>query len=193
MLLVVFAALTFSGLLIALLLNRRIARFNRRPVWASITILLLGLGVVLLLVDSDRLGQFWRTRQWPQVTGAIVDAQVIRAGDVNGPLIIYEYRTGDSTYVDSSHVRAPGFGGKRKRFEATEHILEDYQPGTEITVYYNPDDPRISTITPGPPWNVFGQLGLGGTLYLCGVVLFFILLLPSKRDTELLNNKKGRP
>jgi hypothetical protein len=127
-------------------------------------------------MNSTRLAEYLDTRGWPTVTATITASEVIREGDVFGPRIVYRYQVDQQIFVDTSHARAPGFGGKRKRFDAAERILEDYPVGDTLTIHYRLDSPEISTLRPGPPWKVYGQLGFGGSLFIAGLFLILIVL-----------------
>ena len=185
----IIAVLTILGLLVGLLFARKVGITNSRRLVLWIGILATVLGLLLLTVDTLGLERAERTRHWPSVQGMIVSSELITRGEVYGPLIIYQFSVAGTTYVDSTDAGAPGFGNKNKRYNVAEYILAEYKPGSSVVVYYDPNHPEISTIVPGPRWRVFGQLGLGGTLYLIGLCLL-IVLLRGRSHSGVTNTKK---
>jgi hypothetical protein len=172
----IISVLTVLGVLAGLLFARKVGITSSRHLILWIGIVAVVLGLLLLTVDTLGLERAERTRHWPSAQGFIVSSELITKGEIYGPLIIYQYSVAGTTYVDSTDAGAPGFGNKNKRYNVAEYILAEYKPGTSVVVSYDPNDPRTSTIVPGPRWRVFGQLGLGGTLYLIGLCLLVVLL-----------------
>lgn len=174
--LVTVSLLTVLAVAASLLMTRRVRLSRGRGRLCLIAAPVLLVGALLLWLNTGRLQAGWESRSWPQVPGEVVSTEI--SGDrVYAPLITYRYAVGGSTYTGESTGHAPGFGGKRKRFDAADEIVSHYPPGSKLNVYYEPHDPQVSTLTPGPSWDVFGQLGLGGTLYLGGLICLLAALL----------------
>lgn len=185
----IIAVLTILGLVVGFLFARRVAvtRSRKLVLWIGISALIFGL--LLLAVDTLVLERAEQTRHWPSAQGTIVSSELITRGEAYGPLIVYQYSVAGTIYTDSTDAGAPGFGNKNKRYNVAEYILAEYKPGSKVTVRYDPEDPRVSTITPGPRWRVFGQLGLGGTLYLIGLCLL-VVLIRGKSRSDMTTAKK---
>lgn len=161
------------GLLIGLLLRSRII-LHRRTMWLTIAIVIFALGLLIDLLDGGTLHRKWAERSWPQVTGEVISATVGH-GRAYAPVIEYRYQVDGATYVDTSDGRAPGFGNSSRRYGAAEAIIQEYHTGAELPVHYNPSNPAQSTLTPGPDWNVYGQLSFGSFLIMLAVPLLLAL------------------
>ncbi|MFH2056894.1 MAG: DUF3592 domain-containing protein [bacterium] len=170
-------AIILGSLIVGLLVGRVVGKrlsFRKRSRWLLVALITLGLGLLLTLLDSGTLQRKWAERSWPSVTGEVVSTELVH-GNAYAPLITYKYEVGDSTYTATSDGRAPGFGGKRRRYDAAEAIIHEYAPGSEILVHYNPANPSESTLRPGPNWDVFAQLSFGSMLMMLGVALLVLL------------------
>lgn len=161
------------GIVSGLLIGKHV-RPGKRTRWLVVALVLFSIGLLLTLADSNTLQYKWAERSWPSVTGKVLHSELTN-GNAFSPSITYEYSVADSTYSGASDGRAPGFGGKRRRYDAAETILHEYAPGSEITIHYNPEHPDDSTLRPGPDWDVFVQLSFGTLLMMCGAALLLLL------------------
>jgi hypothetical protein len=176
----VLSAIAVIAAILFLPVRRRLSIRRHRLPFGLLGATIILLGLILIVFNLDRLNNLWESRSWPATAAKVVRTALIREGRVYGPLVVYSYEVNGRIYVDSSHVAAPGFGGKRKRYDAAERILNDFHQDSLITVRYDPANAAVSTLHPGPPWNVYGQLGLGSTLFAAG--LFLLLLITFGRQ-----------
>lgn len=166
----ILAAVAAAALLLRWLFRRVVREFvgPRWLIWISLV--LAGAGVLLVVVQSQRLEEHRAQQFWPTAEGLVTDSHVVENRSYH-PKVIYEYEVAGQQYEGVSSLMVPGFGGKRKRDEVARKEIAAYWPGRTVTVYYNPDNPSRSQLDTRLPWSVYGQLGFGGTLFFLGVLL----------------------
>ena len=130
-------------------------------VWLKLTSIVIATASVNLAVISyGELVKALEHHSWPTADAVVVASKVV--GDrAYRPSIEFEYKVVDSLYHATSDMNAPGFGGKRKRFEVAEAWVKEYPPGSTIHVRYNPNNPGQALTSSGPTWNMYAQTGLG--------------------------------
>lgn len=149
----------------------------------------MGFAAALLLYQAwSAQKQAWAARHWPQTSGFIISTQVkssrvrIRRGSSGGyrmatryePEIIYRYQANGTT-----HQGYQLYLGQKVLYSHTadvEKILTRYPVGDTITVYYNPENPAIATLSPKTGWATTA-LWLTGTFlfFMAGMVVYAIL------------------
>ncbi len=110
-----------------------------------------------------------RSGDWPSTKGKVVKAEMevssdLQYGTTYGADVVFKYHVDDRDYVgnkvsfdqygsgDSSHVRG---------------ILNRYPVGSEVDVFYNPENPALAVLEPG--------LQYGWGIYLPFIVgIFFV-------------------
>jgi hypothetical protein len=154
---------------------------QHRGLWLGAALILSLVGVGLVVVNAGQIDRRLASRNWPTTTGTVIESE-IGHGRAYAPIITYSYQIEGSQFTSVSDGRAPGFGGKRRRFDAAETIAEEYSPGSAVTVYYDPSEPKSSTLTPGPNWEDYGQLGFGATLLCAGLCVTIMFLYRDRRS-----------
>jgi hypothetical protein len=137
--------------------------------FAVISLVLLAAGIGLTLFSSYRLQSAFAMRDWPTVTGKVVDSRVTGNRAI-APQVIYEYTVRGSHYVDTSHLHVPMFGNRRKEFEVARTVSEEYAVGQTLLVFYSPDMPSLSTLTPGATWDLYVKGAFGVMLFALGLL-----------------------
>lgn len=150
---------------------------------AGAIFLLLGLGVSYYGYRLIRKAR--ASAQWPAAQGAIesstVDVERERERDSDGdvhyetkyiPQIVYHYRVDGTDYYGDQ----VSFGSTSSRNPNRAYRIRDqYSPGMEVSVYYDPENPREAVLQPGVKGTtyivpVIGVLfALTGGLILAGV------------------------
>ena len=148
-------------------------RGSRRPPLTRgiLFVALLILGVILAWEQIEPVKNVSAARNWPSVPGMVIKSEVVGDRAIR-PRVIYEYIVDSVTYRSESDLRAPMFGGKRKKSDAAKELVSDYSVGSEVTVRYNPDSAAQSTVTAFVTWDVYGKLGLAITLVVIGGIGF---------------------
>lgn len=122
---------------------------------------------VLILRSIYKNIRLWqmarRSLDWPAVEGEVVNKRLEEYARHRTPIIEYTYLVGGVRYA-----------GDRLRFDTdslyirseAEAILDRYKVGLAVTVYYDADDPRESTLERRPR-------GIVSSLLLKAFLLFF--------------------
>ncbi|MCU1231892.1 MAG: hypothetical protein JWO97_4776 [Acidobacteria bacterium] len=112
------------------------------------------------------------SRNWPQVPGIIVVSDLQRSNHSDGGLM---YRP-EVTYrycVDGSEIIAnrTRFGGRVELSWSAPAVrtVRKYPVGSEVVVYYNPNDPADSVLEPGPGGILFAGAAFGALFAAIGV------------------------
>jgi hypothetical protein len=103
---------------------------------------------LVLLCRSLRMGL--ASKNWPNVRGIVKESSVEEKSESEGgviyrPKIIYSYRVDDCDYESDrsfSWIRS----GWRKR---VANIVERYPQGSDVEVYFNPDNPSQAVLERG--------------------------------------------
>ena len=117
---------------------------------------------------------------WPSVKGVITSSRVAtrrsRHKDSRGytrtrttyfPSISYKYTVGGKNF--SGTKRAFGESSSSNRAWAAG-VVSHYYPGSEVEVYYNPDDPADAVLEPGVTMSSYAVLIIGGLFVAIGVL-----------------------
>jgi hypothetical protein len=69
--------------------------------------------------------------------------------------------------------RTISFGSKLYWLFSAQEVAAMYPVGEKVTVYYNPDNPKIATLEPGISVGSFVILGVSAIILLVGLSCFF--------------------
>jgi len=151
--------------------------FARTLIWYSnwlvifLTILVNVTGVILTASFTSILLLAIQEKSWPTTTGIVTRSEITGSRAII-PTIDYSYTVKDITHQETSHVHAPMFGGKRKKYDVAKTLVNEYPVGKKLTVYYNSENPGNSTITPGPTWELFVKIAVSVLLTGGGFFIF---------------------
>jgi len=144
-----------------------------------LAVVAVGGGVVLAGIGSQQYRRLRAiNRRAVETTGTVQQAEIQLVRGAAGtreylPVVDYEYRT-PTERRDGSTVY-PGRGRFAKPFgteAAAETAIDDYEPDTQTTVYYDPDDPTHSFLIADPQTAAaITKVVLGIAILLCGVLL----------------------
>lgn len=134
-----------------------------------LAVLFLLAGGLLVNSTANKFETYSNMSHWPEVSAEVVSSEVI--GDrAFRPNVVYSYEIEGVTYVDSTDLNTPSFGGRNNRRAAADSMLSMYPVGLRIFVHYDPEKPAESRLKVSPPWSVYGQLSVGIVLMLLGVL-----------------------
>ncbi|HKK20954.1 MAG TPA: DUF3592 domain-containing protein [candidate division Zixibacteria bacterium] len=168
--LVIVATRLIMGLL------KHVPSLSSRLLYACVILLIAG--IPLIYFNANKLVRLDARRHWPTTMGQVVESEV-HGKDAIRPLVVYTYEVNGATYTDSSALQAPVFGNGRKEYEVARELSGEHPKGSNVRVYYDPKDPKESTLMPEAPWDVYGKIGLGATLFMLGL---FGILLPRRKQ-----------
>lgn len=133
-------------------------------------------GLVLLLILLPFLfktiRRWWwakQSLQWPKVNGMVtkgLDFPLSKIIDFQ-----YSYELNGTRYTGEK----PFFANSFKNFpqKKASGLIAKYDLGKQLTVFYNPSNPSISTLEPGRKDGVMGALILLILLFLLGALSFY--------------------
>ena len=111
-----------------------------------------GVGALVIMAGSVELEDAFESRAWPSTSGLILRNDIV-GERASHPNIVYRYIVDRDTFLDSTDLDQPSFGGKRKRREVALKRSAIYIRGDTLSVYYDPQDPVRSTISTSPLWS----------------------------------------
>ena len=132
----------------------------------------LVLQLVLLPFLFLALRRWWwakQSLQWPKVNGVVTKGLDFPLSKIID--FLYTYELNGATYTGNE----PFFANSFKKFsqKKASGLIAKYTLGKQLTVFYNPSNPRISTLEPGRKDGVMGALLLLFLLFLLGAVSFY--------------------
>ncbi len=163
------------------------------------TVLCLGFtvpGIVLTGIGYNQLQHERRSLAWPTTSGVITASEILENKQYRNsntrsdvviyfePSIRYRYTVSGRSYL-SNQVSFGGFNSTDPK-EATA-IVNRYEKGRSVTVYYNPTRPEESVLETGTTPLTYIPLGLGiiflgiGILML-GLTVFVFSRIPKELD-----------
>jgi hypothetical protein len=112
-------------------------------------------------------------KTWPQINGKIVGRKMVGkpyhlqpgTGGQNYVLVReYEYEVEGNKYVqkETSNPEPESYA---------KHLLETTAIGSQVEVYFNPQDPAESTLVPGIKRSTYYYLGFS----ICGIVILLVV------------------
>lgn len=141
--------------------------------WVLASSLTLGaVGVILVVVEIGNVQENRKLRTWPTALGVVTSSEIIGVRAYR-PNIVYEYAVNGVTYHDSTSLNPPSFGNRNTREGEAEALSEEYPAGKQVTVHYDPQLPSRSRLRISPGWDIYGKMGLGGTLF--GIAVFCLV------------------
>jgi hypothetical protein len=114
-------------------------------------------GVVFAIISSALLVFLYRgcrvglaSRYWPSVRGIIKESSVEEVPDSDGcityrPKIVYAYRVEDREYESKTW----SFRSTSCRKKEVSNIVDRYVPGSEVDIYYDPENPSQAVLERG--------------------------------------------
>ena len=116
---------------------------------AATIFLIVGLGTGALMVL--KLIKGGRSRKWPAVPGVVLDSQVNSYADDDGdPMygvaILYRYEVDGLEFTCDRRSFGEYNSNNKTRADG---IVARYAPGTNVQVYYDPNDSSSAVLEPG--------------------------------------------
>lgn len=110
-----------------------------------------------------------KTRQWPSVEGIIESCE--ESTDENDllPRIEFSYVVGQQSFRQT--LKFPADISPTQEF--ARHYVDKYTVGTQTPVFYDPHNPKSSTLEPGLARGDWLVLGTGAGMLVLGIVMLF--------------------
>ena len=143
-------------------------------IWIMVAAAVFCLWVIVANLLNIRRAQI--SKNWPSVTGRIVTSSFRaehRDSDSSDRYIAdiqYTYDVTGQTY--SGNRVAYGLRKEVKSRRTLEELIQRYTTGSEVSVYYNPDDPSSAVLEQGNSRFAVGNITAG--LIVLAVLLYFL-------------------
>ena len=140
-------------------------------------LIFVGVGIGLSLWGWSVLQNARVSESWPTTTGEILSSNVRIDDDDEGTSyfgdVTFRYVVADLPYT-SDNVSFGQYGGNRSH---AEEIVAKYPVGSQVTVYYDPNEVETAVLEPGVTWSSYLLIGMG-VLFTCIpiIILPFTLL-----------------
>jgi hypothetical protein len=139
-------------------------------------LILAGVGFILAFVlGQSAMKDGAESDNWPSVMGKVTASKVTSFGSRDDrsyrPEVSYEYSVNGQKYIFNRINFDVGGIQSHIRLEMVE-ITDRYRPGTQIDVYYKPEDPGVSCLETGM------RLGSGFVIGI-GCIAFGLLIVIS--------------
>lgn len=141
-----------------------------------------GVGIYLIIDWQRNKSKIAKSHSWLLTKGEVIDRNIHIVGSLHGedeyaPVVSYNYQVGDQTFQsqDFSFGKGPRF----VVYQEAMDMLDNYQLGDEVNVYYDPENPAEAVLKRESPGSK-GRMIVGILLLLpvvclvCG--LMFLLL-----------------
>lgn len=136
------------------------------------------LGAIVLALGAWGAGRGLVTLRWPRATATIVNADLMRqtanatrradgkADEWSSFHVLYAYSAGGRDYV-SGRVEPCDFGMQNSA--GAERMRARHPVGSQAQVAYDPNDPAIAYLEPGPSSFSLVLAGVGAVMALAGL------------------------
>ncbi|MBD3270157.1 DUF3592 domain-containing protein, partial [Candidatus Peregrinibacteria bacterium] len=149
-------------------------------------ILFMIIGASTLYFSLGEVFSAYNSENWQNAPGKVIVSEVVRDVDSDGDIsyrtdVLYQYQvegkqfTGNTIYFGKMDNSNPGEANR---------IITDYPEGSEVKIYYDPDDPNISTLIPGINWEVFFLPGIFAMFFIMGFISFLMGLFYYRKQNS---------
>jgi len=174
-----FSVVLLAGLIATIIGNRWILFIV--PSWMNALFILFSIiGFFLVITESSEISTGLIRQSWPTAKATVVETSII-GERAYSPEITCEYNVAGKKYTHKTDLQTPGFGRKKSRQQTSRIIIAQYPVGTEINIYYNPDNPEESFVRTGPYWNNYLVLSFGYFVLLSGLITIFGLFFQKRQ------------
>ena len=149
----------------------------------SVTELVLGSALCALACGAALSVWLWlryngETGAWPGIEGIILERMVAIEHDADGqiyrPVVRYKYELNGKLYRGSY---IDWTTAAHRKYTSARQKLDNYDPGRRVRVHYDPANPTLSVLQPGPaivifPTPVIAVTSIVYVMLIAGPVLF---------------------
>ena len=128
----------------------------------------LGMGY-FLYGALNGMRRYWEAKQWASTSGTIVTSEIIQTGGREHYHIAYTFTAnGEAITGDKPRISGAWFFSA----DAQKDFVNNYRPGMEVTVFYDPKTPSLNCIDRNDTSSFLAQLAVA---ILIGVVTFSLI------------------
>jgi hypothetical protein len=148
------------------------------------------LGTALLIFGVVFLRDAWASRGWPTAAGTVEEVTVVRdrssTSNTSRPYyyyaVTYEYEVSGQRYRGDRYSLGNGSTASKNyesQREARNVGEEAYPEGSEVAVYYDPENPASTVLKPGANFGTYVPLVMG-LLFTPPGIGFLMMMLRAK-------------
>ena len=160
-----------------------------------LTLAMFAGGIFLLTWGGYEMKRAYESRIWPDTQGTVTSSRIGKHShrDSNNhtrivytPKIRYQYQVEGKHYTCNRIEFGGKSGGKRSK---AKKVVDKYPSGKKVTVYYNPQDPKVAALKAGFSWGALFA-------FLAGIIFFGVGVMGFKayrRNKEKHNTLRQPP
>jgi hypothetical protein len=152
--------------------------------WIAVAVAIAG--AVLVVFACQKIDEVRIIRSWPTTQATVIDSHITQ-DRVYNPDIRYAYVVHGVTFEGETKLGAPGFGGKRKRYDVALEVTVEHPVGSHLAVHYDPDNPSVSTPLTHVSWATYTKLSFGVLMLGSGIFLGTLRFLAGFRRSQAKN------
>ena len=133
-------------------------------------------GIVVIIHGYNNYKKSQASKNWPSTEGIIISSEVKqtkhrKSGSSSGyrykysPKVKFEYYVDDETYT-SRRISFADYSSSNR--SSAKQIADYYHPEKEVTVYYDPLEPKVGVLEPGTA--NMSTIIVGGVIILFGII-----------------------
>ena len=133
---------------------------------AAMLLTFVPIGIFFLILTAAQLKNGHRSLSWPFIGGMVDSSEITHyrrdgGGTTHVPVVVYRFTVGTNTYTSNRIKVAPVGTGK---YSDAKQIIDKYPAGSEVRVYYDPNNPEFGLLEPGISGRSWIGI-LGGVLF----------------------------
>jgi hypothetical protein len=149
-----------------------------------VVLMFVGIGGVFAGIAAFQLKEYFESSEWPVTEGNITALSIAQdydsdSGTTYRANIEYVYRVNEVDYYGSRYQ----FGGDiwSSDYGRAEAIVDAYEIGQDVLVYYNPEDPNASVLLREVDWLLWLFFAIGAVLFVIGLGVAFASVINGLR------------
>lgn len=156
-----------------------------------LTLAMFAAGIFLLAWGGYEIRRAYESRSWPNTQGTVIASYIDKRShrDSNNhtrivytPKIRYQYQVEGKHYTCKRIAFGGESGGKRSK---AKKVVDKYPSGKKVTVYYNPQDPKVAVLKAGFSWGAVFAFLAGIVFFAVGVMGFKAYRRNKEQDKTL--------
>ena len=159
-----------------------------------LTLAMFAGGIFLLAWGVYEMKRAYESRTWPDTQGTVISSYIDKrshrdsnhhTSTIYTPKIRYQYQVEGKHYTCNRIEFGGESGGKRSK---AKKVVDKYPSGKKVTVYYNPQDPKVAVLKAGFSWGALFA-------FLVGIIFFGVGVMGFKayRRNKEKHNTLGQP
>lgn len=145
---------------------------------AILTLAMFAGGILLLAWGGYEMKRAYESRTWPDTQGTVTSSYIGKSShrDSNNhtstvytPKIRYQYQVEGKHYTCNRIEFGGESGGKRSK---AKKVVDKYPSGKKVTVYYNPQDPKVAVLKAGFSWGALFAFLAGIIFFGVGIICY---------------------